>query len=227
MRPLILASIVLGACAADAAAVVPPADQVRAAIVAAVRARLDARADVRVEQLQVHGEPGGPFVAVPSPGARTGGRVHFVLRTTGRTAARVGDAEAVVSVAMRHLRSARPLARGAEGGADAVVDEVGDVGRVLLQPLPALEAAPGARAARDIARGEVLTTALLTIPALVKPGDTVVVRSSAGGLLVEAALVAAQAGGRGDVIRCVNPETRKAMAARILGRGVAEVVHAF
>ena len=192
-----------------------------------MRTRLGVHAEVRVEDLQARGDLDAPLVAVPAPGARTARRIRFVLSDARATSTRVGEAHALVFVAVPHLRAGRRLRRGSGIKSDAVVDADGDVGSVLLQALPNRQAVTGAIAARDVAPGEVLTPSLLRVAILVKPGDKIVVRASAGGLEVQATLVAAQSGRLGDVIRCVNPDTRRTMAARIVGRGVAEVVHAF
>ena len=231
MRQVTLGFIVLLAVAVSAPAPAATSeDAVQQAIVDAVRARIGARADVRIEDLRTHGgllTPLPPLVAVPTPGARLGTRIRFLLRASGVRSARVGEAEATVFASAPHLRADRALHRGVAIEDNGVVDVVGEVGDVLLDPLPTRETIAGAIAARDIASGEILTAAVLIQAPLVKPGDKILVRLSESGLAVQASLVAAQTGRLGDVIRCVNPDTRRAIAARIVGRGIAEVVHAF
>jgi flagella basal body P-ring formation protein FlgA len=195
--------------------------------VAAVRARIGPLAEVRVDDLQVRGEPDGPFVAVPAPGLRLGVPGRFVLRAQGSGSARVGEADAVVTVSAPHLRAARPIRRGDTVVDGLIVEETGDLGKIVLAGLPPRDVVAGAIAMRDVAAGEPFIAAAVATSRLVKPGDRVVVRLVAGSVRLEATLVAAQGGGLGDVIRCVNPETRKATAVRIVAPGVAEVVHAF
>jgi flagella basal body P-ring formation protein FlgA len=125
------------------------------------------------------------------------------------------------------VRAARQLHRGAAIADDATLFVDGDLGSIPIQPLPQREAITGAIAAREIARGEVVTAAMVNAPPVIKAGDKVIARAISGKVYVQAVVVAAQPGAVGDVIRCVNPDTRKAMAARIIGPGVAEVIHAF
>jgi flagella basal body P-ring formation protein FlgA len=227
MRRQLISILVAVSCLGASVHSAVPDDAVRSAIVTAVRARLRAPVDVRVEDLQVRGDLTRPFVAQPVPSARTGMRVRFLLVATDSGGGRVGEAEATIYAAAPHLRAARQLHRGAAIDQDATVQESGDLGNIPIQALPDREALGGAVAAREIAKGEVLISAMLTIPSVVRSGDKVVVRAAAGSVYVQAVVVATQPGGFGDVIRCVNPDTRKAMAARIVGPGLAEVVHAY
>lgn len=228
MRAGLTSSIVL--CAVFAASAAPAAStdaDVRDAIVSAVRARLGTAGDVRVEELQVRGNVDSKLVAVPAPGARTGTRIRFSLRAANSAAGRVGEADALVYVVAPHFRATRTVHRGTPLTKDVVVEENGDLGSVLLQTLPRRDALAGSVAARDIAEGDILTMPFVTTAAFVKAGDKVLVTVTAGAVQVQATLVAAQSGGLGDIVRCVNPETRKAMNARIVGPGVAEAIHAF
>jgi len=200
---------------------------VKAAITAAVRARLGAAISVRIADLETHGDLGRPFVAQPAPGVRTGMRGRFLLLAVGSEGQRVGEADATVFVSATHLRTARDLRRGSALGNGATEQTTGDVGSIPLQPLPDPQTLGGAVAAREILAGEVLTASMVAVPAIVRPGDKMVVRSAAGAVYVQAVVVATQPGRAGEVIRCVNPDTRRSVAARVVGPGLGEVVHAY
>jgi len=230
-RALLLTSIFAALLSAEALVRTDqPNDVARAAIVSAVRTKLAANGtnvDVQVENLEVRGDVSRSVVAQVPPGARTGVRTRFALLTAAAPTTQVGEADATITVNATYVRAARPIHRGTVVDAAAVVEQSGDVGSILLQPLTVTKSLGGAVAAREIAQGDVLVASLLTMPAIVKTGDRVVVRAAAGAVYVQAVVVAAQPGSLGDVIRCVNPDTRKAMAARIVAPGLAEVVHAF
>src|SRR5689334_9915965 len=75
-------------------------DQVRAAIVAAVRQRMGADIDVAVDNLVVQVAPTSAVLeAVPEPTARLEGNIRFILRWAGteRSGARVIRAGAAVA----------------------------------------------------------------------------------------------------------------------------------
>jgi flagella basal body P-ring formation protein FlgA len=202
------------------------AERAEGAIVAAVRDKLGARADVRVDDLRVSGALDGNIVAVPAPGSRTGGRIRFILRPADGQP-RSADADAVVVVSVPHLRAARPLRRGEPIEADAVAEVRGELSGLPLQALPDRTNLVGATVNRDVAANDLITSSIVTQAVIVKPGDKVLVRAAAEGLEVQATLVASQTGHLGDVIRCVNPDTRRAMTVRIVGRGLAEMINGF
>jgi flagella basal body P-ring formation protein FlgA len=201
-------------------------ERAHAAIVSAVRDRIGPRAEVRVESLRVTGELEGPIVARPAPGGRTGSRIRFVLSPADGQP-RSGDADAIISVSVPHLKASRTIRRGELVGADAVVEDSSELSGLLLQPFPGRDAFVGATAVRDVASGEAITPSVVTPSLMVKSGDKVLVRAAIDGLEVQATLVAAQAGRLGDRIRCVNPDTRRSMTVRITGRGQAEIINGF
>ena len=224
---LILTIVLVASLAAPAANAAATDADVREAIVSAVRTKLGVAADIRVEELQVRGVVESRVTATPAPGAKTGTRIHFSLRSVDGVTSRFAEADALVFVAAPHFRALHPMRRGTPMTNDLVAEQRGDVGSVALQPLPKGRSLTGSAAARDISEGEVLTAALVTAAVLVKPGDKVLVTVKSAAVQVQATLVAAQAGGLGDIVRCVNPETRKAMSARVIGPGIAEAIHAF
>lgn len=199
----------------------------RAAIVSVVAARVGADLEIAVDDLRIYGAvPTAGVVAVPESTARSGRAAVFSLSAGaagGRR--RIGSAIATVRLSGPSIRAARPLARG-ESIVDADLVEVpGDLAGVPLKPLPARLDVVGAKAARDIAAGEVVTAAVVRVPPLVQSGDEVVVRARVGGVEAEGRAIAAQDGGAGTVIQVVNPETRRMLKGRVTGRGEVEVIH--
>jgi len=213
---------------------------VRHAIANAVRDRMGREADVRIERLTIavaDGETGATLVAGPEPGARLGRPVRFTLMRVGRSAASragavqrratanpAGYAVASVFVGVDHLRAARPMDRGETCSEADVVESRGEVGGVLLQRLPRLPEIAGARTARDLMAGEVLTRSVLLIRPAVQSGDVVAVRVAGDGVTVQAQGIAEQSGGPGDVIRVVNRDSRRSLKVRVVGPGEVEVL---
>jgi hypothetical protein len=115
-------------------AVLPPAapaathsDEAMRAVVAAVRARMGAGADVIVDAVHEVSLPGGTLTdAVPAPGAKLGGTVRFVLRGPAGTASAsarmtpLGHASVALRVVVDHAHTARPVRRGVSLAADDV-----------------------------------------------------------------------------------------------------------
>ena len=203
---------------------------VRLAILDAVRARVGTAADVVIDDLRfsVTGHAAGNLVATPESGARLACPVRFSLsRRADRAGAPpklAGYAAASVRVSAEHLRAARPLAAGTVLGPQDVTVAHGDVGRVLLRPLPGLDEITGARALRTLSEGDVVSKSAVAVRPLVQSGDVVVVRVVAGSVQVEGTGVAAQSGSAGEIVRVVNPSTRRALQARVVGRGQVEVI---
>ena len=54
---------------------------------------------------------------------------------------------------------------------------------------------------------------------------SVVVRARVGGIEAEGRAIASQNGVAGDVIRLVNPDSRRTLQGRIVGAGEVEVIH--
>lgn len=203
---------------------------VRKAIVDAVRARVGSSAEVGIDDLQFSAAPrtAERLIATPDPGARLARPARFALACLpdrpGAVPVRVGHAVARVSVSVEHVRAARPLAPGQTLGPGDLVGTRGDVGAVPLRRLPTLDEVAGSRTLRSVEAGLVLSASSVALRRLVQSGDVVVVRVVADGLVVEGSAVATQHGSAGDTIRVVNPDTRRAMKARVTGRGEVEVI---
>ena len=204
---------------------------VREAIRDAVLSRLAVDGDVRVEALVLRtrdaGGDGRQLVATPEPGARLGRASRFSLSrkaAPGQPATAIGYATAIVTVTAACARAARPIAAGAVLEDDDLVEAAGELDDAPLQRLPPAAALLGGRARRALPEGELLLAALVAAPRLVQTGDTVTIRLRAEGVEVETRGIATQGGGPGDSIRVVNAATRRALTARVVGRGEVEVI---
>jgi flagella basal body P-ring formation protein FlgA len=201
---------------------------VRLAIVGTVEDRVGDDVIVTVDALRVTGTiPAGPLVAVPESSARSGRPSVFALSAANPHGVRrrVGSAVATVRLEGRYVRAGRSLARGDVVEERDLVETQGALDDVPLRPLPGREAIVGARLARDVAAGDVLTDTVVRARPLVQSGDEVIVRARVGGIEAQGRAIAAQTGGPGAVIQVVNPETRRMLKGRVVARGQVEVIH--
>jgi flagella basal body P-ring formation protein FlgA len=197
---------------------------VRAAIEQAVRARFDGAVAVHIEELRVtfaRNTGAGPLTATPDPGARLGRTTRFALRRTSGMFA--GEAACRLRVETTIARAARDLRRGR-----VLDDRDVEIARGSLSEGP-LKRPPvevvGARVTRDVAAGAILTAPMLVVAPLVRSGETVTAVVRMGSMEARARGVASQNGDLGELIRVVNPESRRAFLARVVGRGRVEVFH--
>jgi flagella basal body P-ring formation protein FlgA len=219
---------------------------VRAAIIAAVRARMGAGVDVSVATLRIREANGNVLnansvlSAIPDVGAKTGGFVRFVLYdaraagaasrsggsvTTRSLGRRLATADAEIFVTAEHVRARRAIDRGQTIAADDVEATREDVGRVPLKPMPVVRATIGTKAVQPIAAGERIAPAMIRARALVKSGDAVETIARQGSLEVRGTAVATQTGGFGAEIRLVNTSSRRSFRGRVVAAGEVEVMY--
>jgi len=136
----------------------------------------------------------------------------------------VGDVSAVVHVAVPHAVTARPLPRGTMLTAGDLKMSTADLTDVPIAPLPAPEDLVGARTMIDLVAGAPLTSMVAVVPPLVRSGDLVLVKVTFPGGEVTGKATAAQSGGRGEIIRLVNPVSGRALQGRVVGQDEVEVV---
>lgn len=229
----------LAAAPAVVLAVLPPAapaathsDEAMRAVVAAVRARMGAGADVIVDAVHEVSLPGGTLTdAVPAPGATLGGTVRFVLRGPGGTASDparmtpLGHATVALRVVTDHVHTARPVRRGAVLAADDVVParHVFETG-ALTRP-PTVDDALHGRVLRDLPAGACLTRRAFTEVPAVRAGADVVAIVRIDGIEARADLVSVDSGNPGDTVRVTNPESRRTFRARVVSRDLVEISH--
>jgi flagella basal body P-ring formation protein FlgA len=200
----------------------PPA--VQAAIERAVIERMG-EVRVVVRSVSVFGlqSSGGDdeIVATVEPGARLGQPMRFVLTARGK---RAGSAVATLAVSGGAVRVRRSIARGEEVSSDDVETTSVELKNVLLRRLPVAADVVGTRARRDIAAGELMTSALVVAPPAVRSGDVVRVVVTMGPVQVSGDGRASGSGQVGDRIRVLTASSRKPLNARITGRGAVEIV---
>jgi flagella basal body P-ring formation protein FlgA len=207
-------------------------DSARSAIIDAVRSRIGRTAEVEIEslKLRVAVEPETGVTATPDPAGRLGRRMQFILFAPdddgpeGRRR-RIGYAEAVVRVTVEHAVAVQRIRGGTVVGPDDVVATTADVGTVPLVRLPSASEVVGARARRALEPGVPITARMLTIPPLVKSGQTVVTVARIGTIEARGRATAAQRGFLGDVIRLVNKDTGRRLRGRVIARGRVEVIY--
>jgi len=161
------------------------------------------------------------LVAAIEPGARLGQPIRFVLSADGR---RVGSAVANVSVTSGVVVARRSIARDEEVGAGDVAITQTEIKNVLVRRLPTQADIVGTRARRDIAAGELMTSALVVVPPAVRSGDQVRVVVTMGPVQVSGEGRASGSGQVGDRVRVLTSSSRKPLNARITGRGAVEIV---
>lgn len=218
---VLVATLVGGWPAASPAQEADPSHAaVQDAIVAAVRARMG---DVRVQVAELRTDVGASagLTAVPDPGARTGRAVQFTLRAGAR---RAGSAVALVRVAAPHVRAARALERDERLVGDSLVAQDGDVIDVRFERLPGLDDLVDNETRRAVAPGEVMTTAVVAVPDVVRSGDEVRVVVRMGPVEASGTGRASGSGRVGDVIRVGRPGTRTLQRARIVAPGTVEIL---
>ena len=134
-----------------------------------------------------------------------------------------GNAVGAVVLTMRVDRyqqvvvAARPIRRLA-----AITPEDLRVEKRLVSGLPAgplarVEEANGFVASREIRGGEVLSTKLIQLPALVKRGEIVTLIVEGEGVVVTARGQAKEEGQRGQLIRVMNLSSKKELYGRVEG----------
>jgi flagella basal body P-ring formation protein FlgA len=198
------------------------------AIAAAIRSRLAAggEVDVDVDVLAVDlpGDSATRYTeARPDPGARLGRPMRFRLRSA---AGRTVTAVATVRVTIDQVITRHAIARGDTIDTDAVENVRREAAGLPLRRLPSVADVVGSRALRPMAAGAVVLPGSVFVRRAVEAGDRVTVVARAGTAEVTASLVAADGGEPGEVVRMVNPATRREIRGRVIARGMVEVSHA-
>lgn len=228
MRALTLGVVALTVMSAAASPEIETDAAVRAAITSAIQARMGPETEVTIDAVSLHRPwPHASARVRIDPGARLGRPLRVALGAaadpSATTVAWTGSADAEVRVVAAHLHARRPVPRGATiSDADVVVVRHAVDGP--LRPWPAADAVGRSRALRDLAPDACLTPSTLLLLPLVQAGQTVQATLRLGELLAEASLVAAENGERGEVIRVVNPRSRRTIKARVVGVGHVEVI---
>lgn len=191
------------------------------AIEQAVADRIGGDVAVQVTSLQttVADEPG--LVAQVDPAARLGQPTRFVLTSDG---VRRGAAIATLQVQTRFARATKAIPRDQSITHDAFEVVTGELPAIAMRRVPAPDEIVGLKARRAIARGEALTSTVVMMQPAVRSGQEVTVKVSVGRIEVTGVAVASGSGQAGDIIRVMQPRSRRLVKARILGPGTVEVI---
>jgi flagella basal body P-ring formation protein FlgA len=196
----------------------PAAEVVRAAVLE----RMGPDVEVTVTLLSLPAQPALFRSATADPSAWLGKPVRVSLLTGAGPAT---FASVDLKVVADYAVTTHEIAAGRVLTADDVKAAHGELRDMPLRRVPAAGALVGARALRAMAAGTTIQSSFVIVRRVVEPGDKVTVVAAAGAVEVTATLVAADGGQVGDVIRVVNPDTRRYLRGRVLRAGFVEVIH--
>ena len=221
-----------------AAAVAPPAkpspaaldDRLTGRIVAAVRARVGAHAEVIVQSVENLNAAVTTIEDVrPAANARLGERMRFLALAKAETGpsrlVAVGEIVASVRVVVEHTHARRGLTRGALLAESDVTAATHELSGVTLRPWPRPRAFVGGRTTRDLPAEACLEPGSVVLKPAVQSGQDVQAIARVAGVEATATLTATASGAEGAVIRVVNRESRRALRARVIGPGIVEILH--
>jgi flagella basal body P-ring formation protein FlgA len=213
-----------GATLAAQAPILPPPDveAMRHAIADAVVARVGAGAEVDVQISSAvppswHGDVSSVSI---DPGARLGTPLLVTFLAGPNASLRV---TADVRVTTEYLRASHTILPGQVLTAADVMAVRDVMPAVPLRHLPTAAEVLGAHALRRLVAGDVLQTAFIATPPVVTIGEPVTAIARIGDLEIAARFIAEENGRIGDLIRIVNPDTKRTLRARIIKAGTVEV----
>lgn len=189
---------------------------------AAIRERVGADVDVTVTVIGLVGDAPVFREAQPDPAARLGRPVRFTFVTSD--GARL-PASAEVRVVGPRTVTRRPVTRGERLSAADLATDVGEWADVPLARLPSADELVGGRVLQPIAAGGTVLPGAVVLRRDIERGDAVMAVAAAGAIEVTATMTAADGGRAGDVIRVMHPDTKRYLRARIIKKGLVEVIH--
>jgi flagella basal body P-ring formation protein FlgA len=200
----------------------PDVEAMRHAIVDAVGARVGAGADVDVQISSAvppswHGDVSTVLI---DPAARLGTPLSVTFLAGPNASLRV---LADVRVTADYLRASHTILPGQVLTAADVVAVREVMPAVPLRHLPTAAEVLGAHALRRLVAGDVLQAAFIATPPVVTIGEPVTAIARIGDLEIAARFIAEENGRIGDLIRIVNPDTKRTLRARIIKAGTVEV----
>jgi flagellar basal body P-ring formation protein FlgA len=227
-----LAAAVLCLAAAPAASAAALTDLcvpgVSQAIVAALKVRMSGTIEFRLTGLScVLAAPGNDIlIATPVPGARVGRSIRFALarQSDGARTVRVGEASATVNAVGPVVRTTRDIPRAAVLAALDVEQAEMSLDNQPLRPVLTLADVVGGRVTRPLRAGQIVDDASVVAVPAVKAGDRVRAVIRVAAVEVETVAIATDNGAIDQVIKVVNPTTRRSLRARVLGKGEVEVI---
>lgn len=219
--------VILVAVASPVLAQTPDVDAARAAVISALQDRLGPGVTIDLDAFssRLTVASAGALTATPDLAARTGSVVRFALSSGPRgRGLRVGDALALVRVSGTHASAARALAAGSVLTAADIDVLDGPIVGAPLHRVSATADLVGARVLRALAAGDPLVDGAVIGAPVVRAGDRVVATVRDRGVEVSVVAVAEQNGVADQVIRVVNPDSRRAVRARVVSKGEVEVI---
>jgi len=219
-----------GAAGVAAAAETAEIARARAAIVSAVQERLGPDVRVDLEAFVCRIEPDAPdtLTATPDPSGRTGRSMRFTFATAPGPrghAVRVGEATAVVRVSGPHVWAVRPIDAGRTLTPEDIALGDGPIDGAPLRRLSTETDVIGARALRALTAGDPVVEGVVVGVPVIRAGDRVRATVRAWGVEVAVVAVAEQNGMPDQIIRVVNPDSRRAVRARVVAKGEVEVLN--
>jgi flagella basal body P-ring formation protein FlgA len=194
-----------------------------------IQRRMGGAASVIVTDIDVSvRDAAGTSLAVTlAPQSRIGAPIGFAVigEGSGGRAMQVGRGQADVQVAVAHAQLARTLVRGATLTTADLTEVVGVPKGVGVQRLPTVRELTDAVLKRDLVAGTVLTFQDAALPPVIRAGETVQAIAAVGGVRIAAEVTALGSAVTGDIVRVVNRESRRELRARVVAKGIVEVIH--
>jgi flagella basal body P-ring formation protein FlgA len=198
-----------------------PSDAIRDAIIGAVTARV-ATAQVSVALIDAPNSIALPLLAaVPVAGARFGEPSRFVL--TPPTGTRI-SVVARVDASGRRAIARHAISRSTPLSLEAVEVSEGSLDGLPIASSPSLVQTAEGEVRRNVAAGEILTTALVRLPPAIRAGDEIAVIVRHGSVEARGVGRAASSGAVGDIIRVLAPGRRQTVRARIIAPALVEIL---
>jgi flagella basal body P-ring formation protein FlgA len=146
------------------------------------------------------------------------------------TCARTGPAASVraradVKVVVDYVIANRPVVNGQVLAAADLTAVHGVVAEVPFRRLPTMGELIGARGLRPLAPGEIVQPGFAAVIPLVRAGQPITATARIGTVEASLTFLAVDSGVRGDIIRILNPDTRKMLRARVVSTGLVEVIN--
>lgn len=199
-----------------------PADAMTRAIAQAVVARVGSGAEVTVRLASaVPANWQGDLSSISiDPAARLGAPL-FVSFLNGPAATLRVSAD--VRIVTDYVRASHTILSGQTLTAADIMPVRDVVPAMPLRHLPTAAEVIGARTVRRLNAGDLIQAAFVATPPVVQMGEPVTAIARIGDLEVAARFVAEDNGRIGDLIRIINPDTKRTLRARIIKAGTVEV----
>jgi len=217
---ILVASGLAFTCAASAQDANANPNPLRRAVASLVLERMGRDASVDVRGFTPDWDESFVKVSI-DPSARIGGAVWITIFTGPAKSSRV---RAEVAVVVDYVCASRPLSAGQAITAEDLTPVRGAVTGVPFRRLPTMVDLVGGRALRSLAASEVIQSGFIQAVPLVRAGQAITATAHIGMVEVSSTFTAVDNGAKDDVIRIVNPETKRTLRARVVGTGLVEVI---